>query len=246
MKGLFSRQWANSSYLATFADVRHSRIFCGGFSLLIFTQILITIAHLESLSWLRINTCGLTRRAWDKAPWALRGTQGLYLKSATPHFSVSDVVFSSLNPKSLTGEKLRGEMPGVSGTKRLVHEPGSGDDQPACSCWSWTSSCIREWRLWPSGCPPWPSACPWTPARLGCHSCEGTVGCLQHVASRGWPCSQTVQRCTSCKVTLGLVWHREAWLVLTQNCRQQGGHWVPERKGKKVSKRVRHSGSDIK
>lgn len=49
MKVLFSRQSANTSHLATFADSRHSRIFCGDFSLLIFTQILITIAHLERL-----------------------------------------------------------------------------------------------------------------------------------------------------------------------------------------------------
>lgn len=77
IKGLFSRQLANTSHSATFADSRHSRIFCGDFSLLIFAQILVTIAHLESLWWLRINTCGLTRREWNKAPRALWGTQSL-------------------------------------------------------------------------------------------------------------------------------------------------------------------------
>lgn len=77
IKELFSRQLANTSHSATFADSRHSRIFCGDFSLLIFSQILVTIAHLESLWWLRINMCGLTRREWNKAPRALWGTQSL-------------------------------------------------------------------------------------------------------------------------------------------------------------------------
>ena len=245
MKRSSSRQSANTSHLAAFADLRHSRIFCGDFSLLIFTQILITIARLESLWWLRINTCGLTRREWDETPRALWGTQDLHFQSATPHL-VSDVVFSSFYPKSLMGDKSRGEMPGTAGTRRAVREPGCGDNQPVGLWWSWTDSCIRERRPWRSGCPPWPSARPWTPARRGCHSREGTAGCHQRAASHGWPCTQTGWHCMSCKVTPGLVWHREAWLVLRRNCWQLGGHWVPERKRKNVSKRVRHGGSAVK
>lgn len=168
----------------------------------------------------------------------LRDARSLPKEHNTTVLSVSDV-FGAFNPKSLTGDKSWGEMPGISSTKRAVCEPGSGDNHPAGSWWSWTSSCIREQRLWRSGCPPWPSACPWMPARRGCRSCAGTVGCLQHAASRDSPCSRTGWHCTSCKVTLGLVLHREAWLVLTQNCWLQGGHWVPERKGKNISKRVR-------
>lgn len=176
----------------------------------------------------------------------LRDARSLLKECNTTLLSVSDVVFSSFNPKSLTGDKSRGEMPGIAGMKRAVREPGSGDDQPAGSWWSWTGSCIRARRPWPSGCPPWPSACPWTPARRGCRSCEGTAGCLQHAASRGWPCSRMGRHCTSCKVTLGLVWRREAWLVLTRNCWQLGGRWVPGRKGKNISNRVRHSGPAVK
>lgn len=176
----------------------------------------------------------------------LRDARSLLEERNTTLLSVSDVVFSSLNPKSLTGDKSQGEMPGIAGTRKAVCELGSGDSQPAGSWWSWTSSCIRGQRPWPSGCPPWLSACPWMPAKRGCRSCEGTAGCLQRAASRGSPCSQMGQRCTSCKVTLGLVWRREAWLVLTQNCWQLGDHWVPERKGKNVSKKVRCRGSAVK
>lgn len=102
VKGWFFRRLANTSHLAAFADLRHSRIFCGDFPLLIFTQILLTIAHLGSLWWLRINMCGLTRREWNKSPQALWGTQGLYLKSATPHSSQFLMLSSALSiPKAL-------------------------------------------------------------------------------------------------------------------------------------------------
>lgn len=176
----------------------------------------------------------------------LRDTRSLLKERNTTLPSVSDVVFSSFSPESLAGDKSRGEMPGYRWHKESSLEPGSGGDQPAGSWWACTGPCIREQRPWPSGCPPWPSACPWTPARRGCRSREGTAGCLQRAASRGSPCSRTGQRCTSCKVTLGLAWRREAWLVLTRNCWRLGGRWVPERKGKNVSKRVRHSRSAVK
>lgn len=105
-------------------------------------------------------------------------------------------------------------------------------EELASSWCSWSSSCIRARRPWQSGCPPWLSACPWRPARRGCHSCGGTEGCPRRAASRGWPCSWMGWHCTSCKVTLGLAWRREAWLVRTRNCWRLGGHWVPERRGK--------------
>lgn len=127
MKGLFSRQSANASHLTAFADSRHSRIFCGDFSLLIFTQILTTIAHLESLWWLRINTCGLTRRERDKAPRAVWGTQGLYLKSATPHFPRFLMSSSALSiPKAWQETSHEEKCQVIAGTKRAVLSQAEG------------------------------------------------------------------------------------------------------------------------
>lgn len=59
----------------------------------------------------------------------LRDARSLLKERNTTLLSVSDVVFSSFNPKSLMADKSRGEMPGVAGTKRAVREPGSGDNQ---------------------------------------------------------------------------------------------------------------------
>lgn len=147
MKGLFSRQSANASRLAAFADSRHSRIFCDDFSLLIF------YTNLNNNCTFRKSVMIKNKYVWfdqervgQGSTSPLRDARSLLKERNPALLSVSDVVFSSFNPKSLTAHQSRGEMPGIAGTKRAVREPGSGYNQPAGSWWSWTSSCIRERR----------------------------------------------------------------------------------------------------
>lgn len=63
-------------------------------------------------------------RAGQGSTSRLRDTRSLLKERNTTLPSVSDVVFSSFNPKSLAGDKSRGEMPGYGWHKESSLEPG--------------------------------------------------------------------------------------------------------------------------